>query len=72
MWPADAALLAVLVGIVAIAYLAVGVALQRWREESALKHAPAVYEAGGDAADVLRAVAPKHEWSLPWHRWPRG
>lgn len=30
--------------------------LRRWREQSALRLAPAVYQAGGDAADVLRAI----------------
>lgn len=49
--------LAVVVGVLAIVRLIVIAILQRWREISALTLAPRVYEAGGDAADVLRALA---------------
>ena len=37
--------------------LAVVGVMRHWRETSALRLAPAVYEAGGDPAEVLRALA---------------
>ena len=37
-------------------YVSVRSLLRWWRERSALRLAPKVYEAGGDAADVIRAL----------------
>ncbi|WP_116449508.1 hypothetical protein [Blastococcus litoris] len=48
-----------LVVVGALAYVVLRSLLRWWRERSALRLAPKVYESGGDAADVLRALSGK-------------
>ncbi len=54
--PGTAVVLLIVIILLGLLRAAVRTALRRWRERCALEMAPAVYEAGGDAADVLRAV----------------
>lgn len=58
----------VVASLLSITYYVVVSVMRHRRETSALKLAPAVYQAGGDPADVLRAIGGKSAVARRWRR----